>query len=55
MTGWAQVKYPYGATDEDALEKLRYDLFYIKNYSILLDLRIIIDTIRVVLTGFGGR
>ncbi len=55
VTGWAQVCYPYGATDEDALEKLRYDLFYIKNYSIFLDFRIIIDTIRVVLTGFGGR
>lgn len=55
VTGWAQIRYPYGATDEDALEKLRYDLYYIKNYSILLDLRIIIDTIRVVLTGFGGR
>lgn len=55
VTGWAQIRYPYGATDEDAMEKLRYDLFYIKNYSILLDLRIIIDTIRVVLTGFGGR
>lgn len=55
VTGWAQVCYPYGATDEDALEKLRYDLFYIKNYSIFLDFKIIIDTIRVVLTGFGGR
>lgn len=55
VTGWAQIRYPYGATDEDALEKLRYDLYYIKNYSILLDLRIIFDTVRVVLTGFGGR
>lgn len=55
ITGWAQVCYPYGATDEDALEKLRYDLFYIKNYSIFLDFKIIIDTVRVVLTGFGGR
>ncbi len=55
VTGWAQVCYPYGASDEDALEKMRYDLFYIKNYSVLLDFRIIIDTIRVVLTGFGGR
>ena len=55
VTGWAQVCYPYGASDEDALEKLRYDLFYIKNYSILLDFRIIIDTIRVVTSGFGGR
>ncbi len=55
VTGWAQVCYPYGASDEDALEKMRYDLFYIKNYSVFLDFRIIIDTIRVVLTGFGGR
>ena len=55
VTGLAQVCYPYGASDEDALEKLRYDLFYIKNYSILLDFRIILDTIRVVTSGFGGR
>ena len=55
ITGWAQVCYPYGASDEDALEKMRYDLFYIKNYSILLDFRIIIDTIKVVASGFGGR
>ncbi len=55
VTGWAQVRYPYGASDEDALEKLRYDLFYIKNYSVFLDFKIIIDTIRVVVTGFGGR
>ena len=55
VTGWAQVCYPYGASDEDALEKLRYDLYYIKNYSILLDFRIILETIRVVTSGFGGR
>jgi sugar transferase (PEP-CTERM system associated) len=55
VTGWAQVCYPYGASDEDALEKLRYDLYYIKNYSIFLDFRIILDTIRVVTSGFGGR
>ncbi len=55
VTGWAQVCYPYGASDEDALEKLRYDLFYIKNYSVFLDFRIIVDTIRVVTSGFGGR
>lgn len=55
VTGWAQVCYPYGASDEDALEKLRYDLYYIKNYSIWLDFRIILDTIRVVTSGFGGR
>jgi sugar transferase (PEP-CTERM system associated) len=55
VTGWAQVCYPYGASDEDALEKLRYDLYYIKNYSIWLDFKIIFDTIRVVTSGFGGR
>ncbi len=55
VTGWAQVRYPYGASDEDAMEKLRYDLYYIKNYSLFLDLKIILDTIRVVTSGFGGR
>src|SRR6056297_623323 len=55
VTGWAQVRYPYGASDEDALEKLRYDLYYIKKYSIALDFKIILDTIRVVTSGFGGR
>jgi len=55
VTGWAQVRYPYGASEEDALEKLRYDLFYIKNYSVFLDFKIIMDTVRVVLSGFGGR
>jgi sugar transferase (PEP-CTERM system associated) len=55
VTGWAQVRYPYGASDEDALEKLRYDLYYIKNYSLALDFKIILDTIRVVTSGFGGR
>ena len=55
VTGWAQVKYPYGASEEDALEKLRYDLFYIKNYSLLLDLVIILETVKVVLFGRGGR
>ena len=55
VTGLAQVRYSYGASEEDALEKLRYDLFYIKNYSIFLDFQIILDTIRVVASGFGGR
>lgn len=55
VTGWAQIKYPYGATEEDALEKLRYDLFYIKNYSITLDLMIVLGTIKVVIFGRGGR
>lgn len=55
LTGWAQVKYPYGASEEDSLEKLRYDLYYIKNYSLFLDLQIILETIKVVLFGRGSR
>ncbi len=53
ITGWAQVMYPYGSSVEDAREKLQYDLFYIKNYSLLLDLAILLKTIRVVLSGRG--
>jgi sugar transferase (PEP-CTERM system associated) len=55
VTGWAQVKYQYGASVEDALEKLRYDLYYIKNISIFLDLMIIFETVKVVLFRRGGR
>lgn len=55
VTGWAQVKYPYGASVEDALEKLNYDLYYIKNYSIFLDIVIIMETVQVVLFGKGAR
>jgi sugar transferase (PEP-CTERM system associated) len=55
ITGWAQVKYPYGASIEDAVEKLRYDLFYIKHVSLFLDLLIILETIKVVVLGRGGR
>lgn len=55
VTGWAQVRYPYGASVEDSLEKLRYDLYYIKNLSIWLDLMIILETIRVVLFRKGAR
>jgi len=55
LTGWAQVRYPYGATVEDAIEKLRYDLYYIKNLSIFLDSQIIFETVKVVLFGRGGR
>ncbi|PLX91218.1 MAG: glycosyl transferase, partial [Desulfuromonas sp.] len=55
VTGWAQVKYPYGASVEDALEKLNFDLYYIKNYSIFLDILILIETVQVVLFGKGGR
>jgi len=53
LTGWAQVCYPYGSSVEDAIEKLRYDLYYIKNISILLDFYIIIKTFGVVLLGKG--
>ena len=55
ITGWAQVKYPYGASVEDAIEKLMFDLFYIKNISPLLDLLIVLETVKVVLFGRGGR
>ena len=53
ITGWAQVMYPYGASVEDARKKLQFDLFYIKNYSLLLDLVIAVKTTRVMLTGRG--
>ncbi|WP_163337102.1 TIGR03013 family XrtA/PEP-CTERM system glycosyltransferase [Desulfopila sp. IMCC35008] len=55
LTGWAQVKYPYGASKEDALRKLEYDLYYIKNLSIALDLLIIFYTVKTVLFHKGGR
>jgi sugar transferase (PEP-CTERM system associated) len=55
ITGWAQIKYRYGASKEDALEKLKYDLYYIKNLSLLFDLFIIFETIKVVLFGKGAR
>ena len=55
LTGWAQIRYPYGASVEDALEKLRYDLFYIKNMSLRLESIIILETVKVVLFGRGGR
>jgi len=55
ITGWAQIRYPYGASKEDALEKLKYDLYYIKNLSPLFDLVIIFETVKVVLFGRGAR
>jgi sugar transferase (PEP-CTERM system associated) len=55
ITGWAQIKYRYGASEEDTLEKLKYDLYYIKNLSPLFDLVIIFETIKVVLFGKGAR
>lgn len=55
ITGWAQINYPYGASVEDALHKLEYDLYYIKNLSLALDLLIIFQTIKVVLLRKGAR
>ena len=55
LTGWAQVNYPYGASIDDARSKLSYDLYYVKNFSVLFDLLIILQTIRVVLWPGGVR
>lgn len=55
ITGLAQVRYRYGATMEDALSKLQYDLYYVKNNSLFLDLLILLDTIQVVMLGKGAR
>jgi len=55
VTGWAQLKYSYGASEEDALEKLQFDLYYIKNQSLMLDIMIILQTVEVVLWGKGAR
>jgi sugar transferase (PEP-CTERM system associated) len=55
LTGWAQIRYPYGASEEDALRKLEYDLYYIKNTNLMMDVTIIFDTIRTVLFQKGGR
>ena len=54
LTGWAQVRYTYGASVEDALQKLQYDLFYIKNLSLAMDLFIILDTVKTVLLRRGA-
>ena len=55
VTGWAQVRYHYGATMEDSAEKLQYDLYYVKNHTWFLDLVILFETIGVVLTGKGAQ
>ena len=55
ITGWAQVRYQYGATLEDSREKLQYDLYYVKNHSLRLDLLILMKTVAVVLSGQGAR
>ncbi len=55
ITGWAQLNYSYGASVEDAQEKLKYDLYYIKNCSVFLDLIILMQTARVILWPHGAR
>jgi len=55
VTGWAQVKYRYGSSIDDATEKLRYDLYYVKHLSILFDLTIVIDTVKVIVSGKGAK
>ncbi|HSP76917.1 MAG TPA: polyisoprenyl-phosphate hexose-1-phosphate transferase ExoE, partial [Myxococcaceae bacterium] len=55
ITGWAQIRYPYGASVDDARHKLEFDLYYVKNGSLFLDLGIIFHTVRHVLLGRGAR
>jgi lipopolysaccharide/colanic/teichoic acid biosynthesis glycosyltransferase len=55
ITGMAQVRYQYGASIEDAVQKIQYDLYYVKNNSLFLDVLILIDTLQVVLLGKGAR
>ena len=55
ITGWAQVNLPYTATVEDAREKLEYDLYYLKNFSVLMDLFILFRTVKIILFGWGSR
>ena len=54
-SGWAQVRYAYGSSVDDALNKLQYDLYYVKNHSLFLDLMILFQTVQVVLWGKGVR
>jgi lipopolysaccharide/colanic/teichoic acid biosynthesis glycosyltransferase len=55
ITGWAQVNYGYGASVRDAVEKLNYDLFYIKNMTLLMDLLVMLRTIKILIFGYGVR
>jgi lipopolysaccharide/colanic/teichoic acid biosynthesis glycosyltransferase len=55
ITGWAQLCYPYGASERDAVEKLQYDLYYIKNRSLIFDLSILLQTVEVVFWAKGAR
>jgi lipopolysaccharide/colanic/teichoic acid biosynthesis glycosyltransferase len=55
LTGWAQLCYPYGASERDTREKLQYDLYYVKNRSVFFNLMILMQTVEVILLGKGGR
>jgi len=55
VTGWAQLRYSYGSSKEDAIQKLQYDLYYVKNHNLMLDLVIILQTVEVMLWGKGAR
>jgi len=55
ITGWAQLCYPYGADEHDTIQKLQYDLYYVKNYSLFLDFSIMFNTVEVILWGKGAR
>jgi sugar transferase (PEP-CTERM system associated) len=55
ITGWAQLCYPYGASEQDAVEKLQYDLFYVKNHDLVFDILILLQTVEVILLGKGAR
>src|SRR5215813_11628095 len=55
LTGWAQIKYPYGASIEDARQKLQYDLFYIKNHGLVFDAIILFETVKIILFGRGAQ
>ena len=55
LTGWAQLRYPYGASVQDAEEKLTFDLFYVKNHGLVFDVLILLQTVEVVLFRRGSR
>ena len=55
VTGWAQVRYSYGASEKDAQEKLEYDLYYVKHHSLVLDLIVLLQTVEIVLFRIGSR
>lgn len=55
LAGWAQLKYPYGASEDDAKNKLKYDLYYLKNQSLLMDMLILLQTVEVIILGKGAR